>query len=327
LTIAVTSPFPSERARGLAAAVVVILVGGAGGSGCFKPSVVDGGFLCNTSFLPDCPDGYKCDGTVNVCRRIGADAAVDQAIEVKADGPAIEHAADTHDAVIVADAACFAPVTNCAADTSKGCDPVCQKGCTGCHQKCSVITTGTVPGTPTCNEPSPTLPRTEGQSCSPVSEGESAQTDDCEPGLVCVEESCGTLCVRFCRADKDCPNSTCTRMLPGGLMGCDVPPSACNPVTALDGGATNCAAAAQGCYLSPTATDQTFCDCPAHAQPPGTACTDSRDCVRGLTCVDATGGNNFLCHITCTLVGPTSGCQGTETCHALGNNVKFGYCN
>jgi hypothetical protein len=320
LTTAVTSPFPSERARGLAAAVavvVVILVGGAGGGGCFKPSVVDGGFLCNTSFLPDCPDGFKCDG--NVCRRIGADAGFDQAIEANPDGLAIEHVSDTHDAVSEPDAACFPPVGNCTADTSKGCDPVCQKGCM-CHQKCSVNTAGT----PTCNEPSPTLPRTEGQSCSPVSEGLAAQTDDCEPGLVCFDETCGSLCVRFCRVDKDCPNSTCTRPLPGGLKGCDVPPSACNPVTALGG--TSCAAA-QGCYLSATATDQAFCDCPANAQSPGESCNDSRDCVRGLTCVDATGGMDFRCHVTCTLMGATSGCTGTETCHALGNNVKFGYCN
>ena len=299
---------------------VAIAVAVAAGPSCYKPQIADGGLLCNAHFLPDCPDGFHCLG--GRCRRVGADAAVQPMVDAGPEGPVADGPSDTHDAVATEpDAACFAPVAGCTVDKTHMCDPVCQSGCTGCHQKCSVNTAGTV----TCNAPLTTLARDEGQSCTPASEGTPVQTDDCKPGLVCFDENCGSLCVRFCRVDGDCPNSTCTRQLPGGLKGCDVPPTTCNPVMAL--GVPNCPALAQGCYLSTSQTDKTFCDCPSNDQAPGMPCNDSRDCVRRAHLRRRHGGTDFRCHVTCTLVGPTSGCDPTQTCHPLGNNTKLGYCN
>src|SRR5262249_29943923 len=121
---------------------------------------------------------------------------------------------------------CNMPVQGCTADTSKGCDPVCQKGCTGCLQKCSV----TASGAPTCNNPLATRPRMLGEACNISSLNLPAQTDDCSPGLVCLNDACNARCYKFCKTDMDCPNSTCTKDAGGGVKVCDVQAVTCNPI-------------------------------------------------------------------------------------------------
>jgi hypothetical protein len=157
-----------------------------------------------------------------------------------------------------------------------------------------------------------------------VNQSPTSQTDNCDPGLVCVMESCGNSCAKFCRTDADCPGATCTRSLAGGFKACDVQASTCNPVTMLMGAA--CPASAQECYLSSTTPDRTICDCPVGCQGNGASCGDSRECLPGLTCADPTNGNDLRCHPACSLTG-ASGCPGTQVCRAIKGSQKFGVCN
>jgi len=211
------------------------------------------------------------------------------------------------------------PVSGCTPAAGK-CDPLCQSGCDGCHQKCSVNTKGAL----TCNEPVGTGSSQEGDSCDPVSVDSDQQTDACAPGLVCVDRSCKNECAKLCRVDADCPGSTCSRDYAPGFKVCDVKAADCNPVKAL--GPTKCPGTAQGCYLSPNVMDRTVCDCPFNAVGEGKTCKFSRDCLPGLACVDATGTTDLRCYIVCSLVGSTSGCPGAQTCHTFNGNAKYGYC-
>jgi hypothetical protein len=323
----VTNLFQLSRVLRGFAVTAAALVGLAAltSAGCFKPKVKDGGFSCNSGLTPDCPDGFKCDEVTQLCRvssYTSPDASIEHAPDVKlevapdrAPDMSIEVAPDVP-------VACLMPVAGCTPDPANvKCDPQCQTGC-GCHEKCLATSTGAL----TCNQQSGTLPRTEGQSCVPVSEGTAAQTDDCEPGLVCFAEACGHLCARYCRVDADCSGSSvCSRVLPGGFKGCDFPASDCSPVKNL--GDMKCPVADEGCYLSATIADRTVCDCPAGSQGNGQTCNNSRDCLPGLTCADPTGGLELLCHPACALTGTASGCPGTQTCHAFNGSVKFGVCN
>jgi hypothetical protein len=332
----VTNLFQLSRVLRGFAVTAAALVGLAAltSAGCFKPKVKDGGLSCNLKLMPDCPEGFKCDDLTNLCRvnswfDTKPDAAIEDApdvkLEVEPDRPADMSADMSIEAAPDVPPACLTPVMGCTADPANvKCDPQCQTGC-GCHEKCLVTSTGVL----TCNQQSGALPRTEGQSCVAVSEGTTAQTDDCEPGLVCFAEPCGHLCARFCRVNADCQGGAlCSRALAGGFKACDFPASNCNPVK--NAGPTGCPVADEGCYLSATIADRTVCDCPSNSIPNGGACNTSRDCLPGLTCADPLGGLELLCHPACSLTGTTPmeiGCPGTQTCHAFNGSVKFGVCN
>jgi hypothetical protein len=291
-------------------------------AGCYKPHVKSGGFLCNAGLVPDCPEGFQCDMPSNTCIIKGApvDAAVEHP-EVKPDG-AVDHAeAGPIDVASDVPPVCLKPVDGCTSDPANTkCDPLCQTGC-GCHEKCSVNWKGLL----TCNQQSGALARHEGQSCSPVSDSTLSQTYDCDPGLVCWNEPCGSLCARFCRSDADCPGSVCARTLAGGFKACDFPASDCNPVSAL--GDMKCPVTDEGCYLSATIPDRTVCDCPNLSQKNGEPCNTSRDCLPGLVCADPLGGIVLLCHPACSLTMTPSGCPGAQMCHSFKGTTKFGVCN
>src|SRR6185503_15041888 len=108
------------------------------------------------------------------------------------------------------------------------CDPTCRTGCPLCDQKCSINTAGAL----TCNVPyAQSYPKALGQNCTIASSGTVDQTDNCGPGLVCVEDGCFPRCYQFCKSNADCVGSACTRDVGGGQKVCDVAfMDACSPL-------------------------------------------------------------------------------------------------
>jgi hypothetical protein len=309
-----------------------------GAAGCYNPTI-KGTFLCNKNYSAgagDCPEGYHC--SAGLC--VKGDAGIDRIVETpevhaetSPDKPVLEVGPETLPIDMTPDVACFAPVAGCTGDSGKKCDPVCQTGC-GCVEKCSANTMGTL----TCNVPLASRPRALGESCDIASLSSAAQTDNCAPGLVCLNDACGSRCYHFCKTDGDCPMSTCTRDTgtvpvppgtPTGIKVCDVQATTCNPIN--NGQPSGCGADVQGCYLLSTGTDRTVCDCPFRAGAANTSCSLSRDCFPGLVCVDANGTGSAICRPVCSLPGGTdagaaSNCGG-GTCTPLKGSTKFGYCS
>jgi hypothetical protein len=294
-------------------------------AGCYNPTIGDR-LRCNPNYEPNagqCPDGYHCGGDFCVKGAISADGGVDLGADKGAPHPdaPVEMTPDVAlDVPPETPQMCIMPVAGCVADTSKGCDPVCQKGCPVCTEKCSV----TAMGVPTCNAPLQTRPRALGEACNISALNSSAQTDDCAPGLVCLNDACNARCYKFCKSDNDCPMSTCSRDAGGGVKVCDVQAVTCNPIK--NGMPTGCPADTQGCYLSTTVTDRTVCDCPFQAGGTNSSCTLSRDCFPGLVCVDVLGTGSSVCRPVCSLAVGASDCVGT-TCMALKGSKKYGFCN
>jgi len=279
--------------------------------GCYRPTVVDGGFVCNPGAKP-CPDGFLCDPDSLTCRKAGSQDAA-----AAPDAAAPDAAADD----AAGDVACFAPLASCTPATS--CDPLCQTGC-GCHEKCSANTAGAL----TCNPPRGSALKAVGASCLVSASGTPAQSDDCQPGLVCVADGCGGgRCYRFCRTNADCPGSACSRDAGGGVEICDVPFAVCDPIGGgARAGCPSTGGIAEGCYLAGAgAPDQTLCDCPFGGQRENDTCATSRDCLPGLVCVDSAGTSDLRCQPACVLQG-NGGCSNGRTCVAIGAAATYGYC-
>lgn len=293
---------------------------------CYKPNILDGGLKCADAGAKACPEGFTCK--LGFCYRPDAgaesrppDAPVDMV--------------DARDASDAYDGPCFEALPASACTPAPGlCDPACQSGCPSCTEKCSVNTTGAL----TCNPPvAATVLRTVMQLCTHDSLGTADQTDNCGPGLVCLEEqSCSARCFQFCKNDDDCTNSTCTRDVVGGQAGgqkvCDVP-FVDNCVPLLGTANTGCAGGAMACWLSPTSPIHTFCDCPFGATPSNGLCTRTRDCVKGLTCVVPPGGQSAICLQVCRLGSMECPSGLAASCRQFfGNpagpvpNPTYGYC-
>lgn len=264
----------------------------AGALGCYKPNIKDGGLRCNldAGLNKACPEGFKCDpGTMTCWRRL--DGGVDRPTDGnQVDTPAVEVKAET--------ATCFDARPNCTPDAGL-CDPYCQTGC-ACGEKCSINTLGAL----TCNQPRTFgFPKGVMADCTdPISPGTADQTDNCGPGLVCVAEGCFPRCFEFCRTDDDCPLSACSRDLAGATSQkvCEVPfADSCVPLQQNSG----CGPVTSGmaCYLSSTNPAHTICDCPFNALPANYPCTRTRDCIRGLACVDRGSGASPICLQVCRL--------------------------
>jgi hypothetical protein len=317
--------FPSPwRARGWAVLAASLAAAAMlGGAGCYNPSIATGSFKCNTGYKAgsgDCPDGFHCsDGFCIKGTPTLVEPQPDVAPEAQPD-VAAETKPDVTPDLLSEPAPCNLPVTGCAPASSGKCDPVCQTGCTGCHEKCASNTAGTL----TCNVPLDTRARGLGENCDIASKDQAAQTDNCAPGLVCLDDACGSRCYHYCKSDADCPMSTCTHDAGGGIKTCDVQAVTCNPIKNMM--PTDCPLAAQGCYLSSTVTDRTVCDCPFQAGGTNSSCSISRDCFPGLVCVDVTGTGNSLCRPVCSVAPGASDCPG-GTCMSLRNSTKYGFCN
>jgi hypothetical protein len=165
-----------------------------------------------------------------------------------------------------------------------------------------------------------------GAFCTVLNQGLPTQADDCVAGSVCMADGCDYRCYKFCREDLDCDNAACDRSVGGGMV-CDVPFVACNPV-----GATSGCAGATVCYLSSSHPDRTICDCPFAAAGENADCARSRDCIRGLACVDR-GNGRPICLRVCLLANDGADCPGgAGSCRpyrgapAGSTNDTFGYC-
>ena len=306
-----STPRPSI-ARSFAA---LFVLAAALGVSCYNPKIASRGYLCNTQLDPSCPSGFHCVGGYCVNGTI-VDASIEQPVaetNPSVDAPNDKSVAEAgHDAPV--ELACFQPPTTCTAAAGLKCDPVCQKGC-GCREKCAVIS-----GALACTTPFGTLGAV-GDACTVATDG----SDNCSPGLTCMTDGCGSRCYAYCRADQDCPTSACTRDAGGGQKVCDVPYVTCHPIKDPMT-AWGCPLQNEGCYLSPTVGDRTYCDCPFGAGGIGAQCKLSRECDAGLVCIDPTGGNNFQCHQVCALGGATT-CIGGGSCLSLNGSAKYGFCN
>jgi hypothetical protein len=175
-------------------------------------------------------------------------------------------------------------------------------------------------------------------NCMLASTGSPDQTDNCGPGMVCIEEGCFPRCFQFCRSDQDCPTSACTRDVPAktGHKVCDVP-FADNCVPLPSGQNTGCGPAnsAMACYISSSNPTHTICDCPVNAVGPNYPCTRSRECIKGLVCVDR-GLGSATCLQVCKLSNNGTDCVSNPTagaCHQYTGipagqtpNPTYGFC-
>ena len=303
------------------APLALLLVGAAHQIACYKPSIVDGydgGFRCNLNAGPDhrCPEGFQCDTMVQKCVRQIRDAGTDGNT-------------DATDAEV--EPICLMPRPNCTATPGTGmCDPYCQKGCTGCLDKCSVNTVGAL----TCKPLAGGQRRKLLEPCQvQMLSDPPNQIDQCEPGLVCLVDACGGgdagRCYQFCRSDMECTNAPCNREVGGsgsGFKVCDVPFDDCSPLAPPNN--TGCTGSALGCYIASSDVSKTICDCQT---PPGAregdVCTLSRECNVGLVCLDTNGQGTKQCTRVCRL-NPNSCLVGTCRMIIQGGvvNTTFGFC-
>jgi hypothetical protein len=164
-----------------------------------------------------------------------------------------------------------------------------------------------------------------GASCTVWDANMATQTDDCDVGLVCRNDGCGSRCYRFCQTDADCPGAACLAR-PGEIAKtCDVPFAACDPVGGAAASSCPGGGASLGCYLSAASPGQTVCDCPTGDQREGLACATSRDCLPGLACLDPLGGADLRCRVVCRRQ-ESAGCENGGTCMSIAGSQSYGVC-
>jgi len=284
--------------RRLLLGVAALLFAVTAGVSCYNPHVESGHLRCAPT-LPQCPDGFSCEG--GLCVTSTGSGKGGAPGTGGAGGGAGGSGGST----------CANPVAPLCtpAQASGNCDPVCQTGC-GCGQRCVVAAGG-----PKCVATTGAL--TAGMVCKP-------EADACAPGLVCLQEACGNdlgRCYRFC--DTSNP-SMCAGtgvcgtpvLLPdrtdSGQYVCDLAVS-CDPYAG-----TGCADPALQCFvLGPT---QQTCDCPSGANGQvGATCTTT-DCAPGLACLGIGAGAAARCVKLCQSAAECPG----STCDSFA--ATFGYC-
>src|SRR5262245_32935112 len=324
-----------RSAMHLVSPVALLLAGAA--LACYRPNIAAmPGLRCNMAAGgKDCPDGFKCEVASQICKRNPSDAGPSDVRDANMDADG----RDAMDADGAGDAdgpVCF-DKPGCQPGPGM-CDPACRSGC-ACGEKCSINTAGAL----TCNAPRLNgFPRTLMETCIIESEGSAAQTDNCGAGLVCIRDGCATRCFQFCQNDGDCTNASCTRNIVrpdgGATVGkvCDVPyVDGCTPL--MGGMNMGCGNGTMSCYLSSSNPTHTICDCPFNAMGPDRPCMFSRDCNRGLVCVDLGPPNTTpVCRQVCRLSdnGVMDCPQRTAgSCHAYfgippgtSSHMTYGYC-
>jgi hypothetical protein len=188
-------------------------------------------------------------------------------------------------------------------------------------------------GALTCNDLTPGAQvHGLGGPCDIRSRGTAGQTDQCDYGLVCLEDTCGGggssgRCYQFCQTNADCTDAPCDRAIGGGFKVCDVPFDECVPLPA--NGNTGCAGSALGCWLSTTDPSKTICDCQfAPGLGEGDLCTRSRECYPGLVCVDRQGLGFTECARVCRIGVPADCNGGPCATYMIGGvaNTTYGFC-
>jgi hypothetical protein len=209
-----------------------------------------------------------------------------------------------------------APLCQDAPKAGSACNPVCQTGC-DCG-RCNISGLAAV-----C---SPLIgPKKLGDVCTP-------QRDDCDAGLICLLEACGSnlgRCYRHCATAAQCAAGVAcgTPILDGtgtdtGFLTCDLAPRDCDPIAR-----TGCPSPALTCFVGASAggagASGTFCDCPGRALPEDSTCDAPTDCAAGLTCASGAGVSGKRCRPICLANGPA--CPSGQRC-VTASAARFGYC-
>jgi hypothetical protein len=301
-------------------------------AGCFRPKILSYTYACPEA--GPCPDGLVCNAN-HICAP-AYDAGV-TGTGGKGGTGGTGGKGGTGGVDAGPDRPCTGVITSCQpGDAAIGmCDPVCNRGCGECYQKCSINTNGDL----TCNPypPSPPNPGPVGllQYCSPYGTDPKVQTDNCEPGQICINGSaCGVpRCYQFCRGDLDCSGGASCSRDGGSYQFCDVPPKTCDPVA---GGSGSQDCGGLNCYLSQSGLG-TVCDCQfdraglsGGVGRPGDPCNHSRDCLNGNVCVFLSPSLGKQCKAVCLLPvdgGPQDSCAGgCQLLQASGGSI-YGWCN
>jgi hypothetical protein len=290
------------RAAALApAAIAFVLFVLSSASGCYKPSILDGGFLCSKSGA--CPDGFKC-GADKHCSVMPLAAVPDAGPGT--DGPK-EAPPDCTSPPVTA-------LCSAAPAAGQACNPTCQTGC-ACG-RCNVVGK-----TATCVPNGTVL---LGELCTYGS-------DNCAAGLICLREQdgCGNpviaRCYRHCTVDAQCGTDTFCQISiqdsaknDTGFSACDVPPRDCDPVAN-----TGCPSPALNCYY--TSLNETVCDCATGTGKNGDKCAVYSDCAPGFVCISLAGAAGARCQFECK-VGVAANCPSGTTCMTTTTGAKYGYC-
>ena len=284
---------------------------------CYNPNIQSGKLQCSSSGQP-CPRGFTC--------QVGANANVC----VKSSGSDGTGGGG-------GGGMCVTPIAECVSgrSSSGGCDEICQTGC-ACNERCSVV-----------GESIACVPDGRGRGMVGESCTVKGKSDDCAPGLLCLEEVaavCGARCARFCATDADCAaGAHCAVKLLNEdgeetlIRVCDVPAEACNPIY---GEASKCHRTDRpntyGCYVSDIEyPDEAVCDCvtinETTKQPlkENEVCGFQRGCEPGLFCVDRTRSRVGKCLRVCPLKSPVEAVKicglGVE-CLQIGKSKLWGTC-
>ena len=260
--------------------------------GCYNPKVSPGLLQCAPLPAKQCPDGFACANGVCVPEgdATGTGGTGSGGIGGSGSGGA-------------GGSSCANPITpmcTTGAGAPAGCDPVCQTGC-ACGLRCSVTTAG-------LGCASPIGARGMGDICDP-------NADQCAPGFVCLEESCGTnlgRCYRYCRDASMCgTNGVCgtpVDLPSGGSSGqraCNLGDYSCDAFLR-----TNCPDPAFSCFV--TGPGHSTCDCPSGMnRQEGDTCVSYNDCAPGLACFTVAGATT--CHRLCRTATDCAGCMSLGT--------------
>lgn len=225
------------------------------------------------------------------------------------------------------------PVSGCTQKLELLCDPVCQSGCCP-EQKCTVLNQKSASissrvGPFGC---APTGTRSQlGETCTPSHAGTTARSDDCLPGLICMDgDQQSSFCFKLCRGPEDCDSGAkCEERLidltsTATAFVCSLPNAGCDPTMQPSG----ICPAKRTCYLVSSdlvAGDTTVCDISSGDHTNG-ECKASRDCLSGYTC-PTQGPGASTCRQVCSLVpgGTTCVSASTPTCLPIGKD--YSYCN
>ncbi|MBC8133009.1 MAG: hypothetical protein H7X95_08520, partial [Deltaproteobacteria bacterium] len=202
-------------------------------AGCYSPSIEDGKLLCGPG--QTCPDGFACLPTTGRCHKTGGSDA--SRAEVNVDRLPEARPPDTNPGGDGGSCVVKPGIAGCTVQNDLTCDPVCQTACCA-GQKCTAMNTGTSPGgaaTLGCG-PVLTPQRGLGDTCDPVNAGTAQRSDNCAPGLTCIEGNNGSICFKLCRGDADCnPGTKCEQRAVEAAAGsyvasvCGLPKTPCDP--------------------------------------------------------------------------------------------------